>query len=152
MPWEFASDAAWPVAAIIIAFMLRKQIQSVIPLVRKVKAGGVEVHLGDVVTPELALATLADESEEPEGYVERVRSTYIAYVLHTTTWILGVILGSGGVLSGDESVALVRLFAVQRGVLERILAATTTKEMNEAYASHWDALEPLRKSQGVNVE
>lgn len=45
---KIVDASAWPVAAIVIVFGLREQLQALIPLIRKLKAGPVEVELEDL--------------------------------------------------------------------------------------------------------
>jgi hypothetical protein len=54
---------AWPVAALVIALCLRKELQALIPLVKKFKAGPLEVELEHMKREIEATKTLATSAE-----------------------------------------------------------------------------------------
>jgi hypothetical protein len=55
--------AAWPVAALVIALCLRKELQALIPLIKKFKAGPVEVELEQMKRELEATKTLAASAD-----------------------------------------------------------------------------------------
>ena len=55
--------AAWPIAALVVALCLRKELQALIPLIKKFKAGPVEVELEEIKRELEATKTLAASAE-----------------------------------------------------------------------------------------
>lgn len=96
---KFLEHGAWPAAAVVIIVLLRSQLQELIPMIKKLKAGPVEVELERVVkelekTKQVAAAADAKASvvaakfEEGEDESEKTTPETSPEALINTNWFL----------------------------------------------------------------